>query len=130
MIYKVTLNGKIYEVDVEQGEATLLSEYEASLPEIVPAKQEVATPAIQEQKVVSVASSGASDKAMKAPLPGVINAVKVSVGQTVKKGDVLIILEAMKMENEITAETNGKVSKIFVQKGATVETGAPLVEIV
>ena len=67
---------------------------------------------------------------MKAPLPGVINAVKVTVGQTVKKGDVLIILEAMKMENEITAETNGKVSKIFVQKGATVETGAPLVEIV
>jgi len=130
MIYKVTLNGKIYEVDVEQGEATLLSEYEASLPEIVPAKQEVATPATQEQKVVSVASSGVSDKAMKAPLPGVINAVKVSVGQTVKKGDVLIILEAMKMENEITAETNGKVSKIFVQKGATVETGAPLVEIV
>lgn len=130
MIYKVTLNGKIYEVDVEQGEATLLSEYEASLPEIVPAKQEVATPATQEQKVVSAASSGASDKAMKAPLPGVINAVKVSVGQTVKKGDVLIILEAMKMENEITAETNGKVSKIFVQKGATVETGAPLVEIV
>ncbi len=129
MIYKVTLNGKIYEVDVEQGEATLLSEYEASLPEVAPAKQDVA-PATQEQKVAPAVSSGASDKAMKAPLPGVINAVKVTVGQTVKKGDVLIILEAMKMENEITAETNGKVSKIFVQKGATVETGAPLVEIV
>lgn len=129
MIYKVTLNGKIYEVDVEQGEATLLSEYEASLPEVAPAKQDV-TPATQEQKAAPAVSSGASDKAMKAPLPGVINAVKVTVGQTVKKGDVLIILEAMKMENEITAETNGKVSKIFVQKGATVETGAPLVEIV
>ena len=129
MIYKVTLNGKIYEVDVEQGEATLLSEYEASLPEVAPTKQDVA-PATQEQKVAPAVSSGASDKAMKAPLPGVINAVKVTVGQTVKKGDVLIILEAMKMENEITAETNGKVSKIFVQKGATVETGAPLVEIV
>lgn len=129
MIYKVTLNGKIYEVDVEQGEATLLSEYEASLPEVAPAKQDV-VPATQEQKAAPAVSSGASDKAMKAPLPGVINAVKVTVGQTVKKGDVLIILEAMKMENEITAETNGKVSKIFVQKGATVETGAPLVEIV
>lgn len=129
MIYKVTLNGKIYEVDVEQGEATLLSEYEASLPEVAPAKQDV-SPATQEQKAAPAVSSGASDKAMKAPLPGVINAVKVTVGQTVKKGDVLIILEAMKMENEITAETNGKVSKIFVQKGATVETGAPLVEIV
>lgn len=129
MIYKVTLNGKIYEVDVEQGEATLLSEYEASLPEVAPAKQDV-VPATQEQKAAPAVSSGASDRAMKAPLPGVINAVKVTVGQTVKKGDVLIILEAMKMENEITAETNGKVSKIFVQKGATVETGAPLVEIV
>lgn len=129
MIYKVTLNGKIYEVDVEQGEATLLSEYEASLPEVAPAKQDV-VPVTQEQKAAPAVSSGASDKAMKAPLPGVINAVKVTVGQTVKKGDVLIILEAMKMENEITAETNGKVSKIFVQKGATVETGAPLVEIV
>lgn len=129
MIYKVTLNGKIYEVDVEQGEATLLSEYEASLPEVAPAKQDV-VPATQEQKAAPAVSSGASDKAMKAPLPGIINAVKVTVGQTVKKGDVLIILEAMKMENEITAETNGKVSKIFVQKGATVETGAPLVEIV
>ena len=129
MIYKVTLNGKIYEVDVEQGEATLLSEYEASLPEVSPAKQDVA-PATQEQKAAPAVGSGASDKAMKAPLPGVINAVKVTVGQTVKKGDVLIILEAMKMENEITAETNGKVSKIFVQKGATVETGAPLVETV
>lgn len=129
MIYKVTLNGKIYEVDVEQSEATLLSEYEASLPEVAPAKQDV-TPATQEQKAAPAVASGASDKAMKAPLPGVINAVKVTVGQTVKKGDVLIILEAMKMENEITAETNGKVSKIFVQKGATVETGAPLVEIV
>ena len=129
MIYKVTLNGKIYEVDVEQGEATLLSEYEASLPEVAPAKQDV-VPSRQEQKAAPAVSSGASDKAMKAPLPGVINAVKVTVGQTVKKGDVLIILEAMKMENEITAETNGKVSKIFVQKGATVETGAPLVEIV
>lgn len=129
MIYKVTLNGKIYEVDVEQGEATLLSEYEASLPEVAPAKQDV-VPSTQEQKAAPAVSSGASDKAMKAPLPGVINAVKVTVGQTVKKGDVLIILEAMKMENEITAETNGKVSKIFVQKGATVETGALLVEIV
>ena len=55
MIYKVTLNGKIYEVDVEQGEATLLSEYEASLPEVAPAKQDVA-PATQEQKVAPAVS--------------------------------------------------------------------------
>ena len=62
-------------------------------------------------------------------MPGNINAVKVSGGQAVKKGDVLIILEAMKMENEIVAPKDGKVGQIFVQKGATVDTGAPLVEV-
>lgn len=128
MIYKITLNGKVFEVEVEQGEATLLSEYEANLPQ---ANSAPATPSSEPKAAQSVsAPSGASDKAVKAPLPGVINAVKVSEGQAVKKGDVLVILEAMKMENEIVAETNGKISKIFVQKGATVETGAPLVEIV
>ena len=128
MIYKVTLNGKVFEVEVEQGEATLLAEYEANLPQTSSAP-ETSSPA-ETKAAVASAPSGASDKAVKAPLPGVINAVKVTVGQSVKKGDVLLILEAMKMENEITAETNGKVSKVFVQKGATVETGAPLVEIV
>ena len=66
---------------------------------------------------------------MVAPMPGNINAVKVTAGQQVKKGDVLIILEAMKMENEIYAEKDGKIGQVFVQKGATVETGTPLVEL-
>ena len=62
-------------------------------------------------------------------MPGNINAVKVATGQAVRKGDVLIILEAMKMENEIVAPKDGKVGQVFVQKGASVQTGAPLVEV-
>lgn len=62
-------------------------------------------------------------------MPGTINAVKVTSGQQVKKGDVLFILEAMKMENEIYADKDGKVGQVFVQKGASVNTGAPLCEL-
>ena len=62
-------------------------------------------------------------------MPGNINAVKVTSGQQVKKGDVLVVLEAMKMENDIFAEKDGKIGQVFVQKGATVQTGSPLVEL-
>ena len=135
MIYKVTLNGKIYEVEVEKGEAVLQAEYEAALPTVsvaAPAGNAAAVP----QSAVAVApapaaapTGGASAAAITAPMPGNINAVMVTSGQAVKEGDVLIILEAMKMENEITAPKAGKIGQIFVQKGATVETGAPLVEV-
>ena len=126
MIYKVTLNGKIYEVDVEKGEAIIQKEYEAAAPVATP----VAAPAPAAQAAPAAAPAPAgSGNAVKSPLPGTINAVKVQVGQTVKKGDVLFILEAMKMENDIPADRDGKVVNILVQKGATVETGAPLCEI-
>ena len=128
MIYKVTLNGKIYEVEVEKGEAVIQSEYDAALPQAAPATaapvQAAAAPAPQSAPAAP-ASAGANT--VVAPMPGNINAVKVTAGQQVKKGDVLIILEAMKMENEIYAEKDGKIGQVFVQKGATVETGTPLV---
>lgn len=130
MIYKVTLNGKIYEVEVEKGEAVIQSEYDAALPQAAPATaapvQAAADPAPQSAPAAP-ASVGANT--VVAPMPGNINAVKVTAGQQVKKGDVLIILEAMKMENEIYAEKDGKIGQVFVQKGATVETGTPLVEL-
>ncbi len=130
MIYKVTLNGKIYEVEVEKGEAVIQSEYDAALPQAAPATaapvQAAAAPAPQSAPAAP-ASAGANT--VVAPMPGNINAVKVTAGQQVKKGDVLIILEAMKMENEIYAEKDGKIGQVFVQKGATVETGTPLVEL-
>lgn len=130
MIYKVTLNGKIYEVEVEKGEAVIQSEYDAALPQSASVAAPVAQAPVQAaapQQAAPVAAAGAN--AIVAPMPGTINAIKVTSGQQVKKGDVLIILEAMKMENEIYADKDGKVGQVFVQKGASVQTGAPLVEI-
>lgn len=130
MIYKVTLNGKIFEVEVEKGEAVIQAEYEAALPQSAPAVAETSAPT---QTVASAAPAAAPQSAgansVTAPMPGTINAVKVTSGQQVKKGDVLFILEAMKMENEIYADKDGKVGQIFVQKGASVNTGAPLCDL-
>ena len=129
MIYKVTLNGKIYEVEVEKGEAVIQAEYEAALPQATPvaATQEVVAAPTAAPAAPAPASAGANS--VTAPMPGTINAVKVTSGQQVKKGDVLFILEAMKMENEIYADKDGKVGQVFVQKGASVNTGAPLCEL-
>lgn len=128
MIYKVTLNGKIYEVDVEKGEAIIQKEYEASVPVATPVV--ASAPVVQSAPAAPVAQATAgSANAVKSPLPGTINAVKVQVGQTVKKGDVLFILEAMKMENDVPADRDGKITNIYVQKGATVETGTALCDI-
>ena len=130
MIYKVTLNGKIYEVEVEKGEAVIQSEYEAALPQSAPAAVTVAQAPVQTAAPAQSAPvAAASANAIVAPMPGTINAVKVTSGQQVKKGDVLVILEAMKMENEIYADKVGKVGQVFVQKGASVQTGTALVEI-
>lgn len=132
MIYKVTLNGKIYEVEVEKGEAVIQAEYEAALPQATPvaATQEVvAAPTAAPAAPAAPAPASAGANSVTAPMPGTINAVKVTSGQQVKKGDVLFILEAMKMENEIYADKDGKVGQVFVQKGASVSTGAPLCEL-
>ena len=130
MIYKVTLNGKIYEVDVEKGEAVIQAEYEAALPQSAPAvAAPVAQPVAPTAAPAAAPAASAGANAVVAPMPGNINAVKVTSGQQVKKGDVLVVLEAMKMENEIYAERDGKIGQVFVQKGATVETGTPLVEL-
>lgn len=130
MIYKVTLNGKIYEVEVEKGEAVIQAEYEAALPQSAPAVAETSAPT---QTVASAAPAAAPQSAgansVTAPMPGTINAVKVTSGQQVKRGDVLFILEAMKMENEIYADKDGKIGQVFVQKGASVNTGAPLCDL-
>jgi len=129
MIYRVSLNGKVYEVEVEHGEAMIKSEFEvaAPTPQAAPA-QSAPQPTPAPQAAAPSAPSGSVD-AVVAPMPGNINAVKVATGQAVKKGDVLIILEAMKMENEIVAPKDGKVGQVFVQKGVSVQTGAPLVEV-
>ena len=125
MKYRIKLNDKVYEVEVEKGEAQLLKEYDAvSAPTAAPAP--VASAAAP---VAAPAAPAASGNAVPAPLPGTVVDVKVSVGQTVKRGDVVMLIEAMKMENEISAPTDGKIVSILVQKGSKVEQGTPIFEI-
>ena len=132
MIYKVTLNGKIYEVEVEKGEAMVKAEYEAALPTAAPATPvapAAPVPAATAAPAAPAPAAQAGANTVPSPLPGNINAVNFSVGQAVKAGDVVIILEAMKMENEIVAPKAGTLTKLHVQKGAVVNTGDPLFDV-
>lgn len=127
MKYKVRLNKKIFEVEVEKGEAILLDEYEAVAPVAAPSAPVVASAPAAAQ--TAAAPSKASASAVASPLPGVVMDIKISVGQTVKKGDVVMLIEAMKMENEINASKDGTITNIYVAKGAKVEQGSPLYDL-
>ena len=128
MKYKVRLNKKIYEVEVEKGEAILLDEFEAVAPAAAPATP-VAVNTAAPVAAQAPVGTAASASAVKSPLPGTVLDVKVSVGQTVKKGDVVMLIEAMKMENEINASKDGKITNVYVAKGAKVEQGSPLFDL-
>ena len=125
MKYKVTLNNRIYEVEVEMGQAMLIDEYDA----VAPAAPAPAAPAVVSAASAAPAAALASGEVVKSPMPGNILKINVAPGQKVEEGDVLIVLEAMKMENEIVATKSGTVAQVAVSKGAVVETGAPLVVI-
>ena len=130
MKYKVTLNGRTYEVEVEAGKAMLLDEYEAIVPAAAPVAAPVAAPAPAAAPAAAPAPAAAAPvagEAVTAPMPGNILKVNVTAGQAVKEGDVLVVLEAMKMENEILAPKACTVKQVLVSKGSTVDTGATLV---
>ena len=110
MKYVVTLNGKNYDVEVTEQEAVLLSVSDA-------VAAPVAAPA-------PVAGEGTK---VPSPMPGTILSVNVSVGQAVKSGEVLLVLKAMKMENDIVAPCDGTVKQLLVSKGSTVNTDDVLV---
>ena len=110
--YKVTVNGTAYEITLEAIDAADVK----------------AAPAPAAAPTAPVAAAPAGGESVNAPMPGNILDIKVANGSAVKKGDVLIILEAMKMENEIVAPCDGTVN-IVVTKGASVETGAVLCTI-
>ncbi len=125
MKYKVTLNGRTYEVEVEAGKAMLLDEYEAFTPAPpAPAAAPAAAPAPAVPAAPAVTAAG---ETVASPMPGTVLRVEVTQGAAVKSGQLLLVLEAMKMENEILAPHDGTVAQIVAQKGATVETGSPLI---
>ena len=131
MKYKVTLNGRTYEIEVEAGKAMCLDEYEAIAPAAsaaapVAAAEPAAAPAAP-AAAPAAAPVVAGGEAVNAPMPGTILKVNVQPGQAVKAGEVLVVLEAMKMENEIMAPKAGTVAQVLVSKGSNVDTGAPMV---
>lgn len=138
--FKVTVDGQIYTVNVEEiktDSSPVIAEKVADSPVEKP------DPVIQTQTTAAAAPSAAKPKAepsapkqaqggsmsIKAPMPGSVLEVKVKEGDTVKEGDVLLVLEAMKMENELTASQAGTVTQIFIKKGDTVNSGDPLITL-
>ena len=115
--YNVTVNGTKYEVTLEAVDASEVKASPAApaAPAVAPAPAPVSAPA-----------ANANGETVTRPMPGTILSVNVSNGSAVKKGDVLLILEAMKMENEILAPCDGTVASVNVTKGSSVETGAVL----
>ncbi len=133
MKYNVTLNGKIYEVDVTESDAVVTGISQVPVGTVVapapvaPVAAPIAAPAPVAAPEAPAAAPAATPVAadgtqVKAPMPGTILAVKKNVGDAVKAGDVIVVLEAMKMENDIVAPCDGTVKSINAPKGSTVNT--------
>ncbi|MCK5763403.1 MAG: biotin/lipoyl-binding protein [Clostridiales bacterium] len=113
--YNIVVNGNTYEVEVEEVGGVVSA---APVAKAAPAP-----------KAAPVAAPAAGEQAVTAPMPGTVLDVKVNVGDTVSNGDVLLILEAMKMENEIMAPADGKIVSINAANGASVNSGDVLIVI-
>ena len=113
--YTITVNGNVYDVTAEEGAAGAAT----SAPK-------AAAPKAAAPKAAPKAAAGQGSVKVNSPMPGKILSVKASVGQAVKKGEVLMILEAMKMENEVVAPEDGTVASIDVAAGDSVEAGVVL----
>lgn len=123
--YRVTVNGTVYDVMVEEVDQVSVpaAPIAAAVPE--PPAQVV----LQSSEPIAAASLSAGSVVVEAPMPGKILGIKVAPGQPVKSGDVLVVLEAMKMENEVVSPSDGIVAGLGIKEGATVETGDILVTL-
>ena len=120
--YTITVNGNVYNVTVEEGTTAGVVQAPAAAPKAAPAAPKAAPAAPK-----AAAPAGAQGSVVvTAPMPGKILAVKANAGQAVKKGDVIMVLEAMKMENDIVAPQDGTVASINAAAGDAVEAGATL----
>ncbi|SFH64022.1 biotin/lipoyl-containing protein [Pisciglobus halotolerans] len=119
--YEITVNEKVYQVSVEEIDANSFKAHQQTSSTVTPEE-----PPMQQKTAASTASSGTL---VTAPMPGNIIKVSVQVGEAVKAGQVLCVLEAMKMENEIVAPEDGTISEVNISKGASVEAGDTLVKL-
>lgn len=130
MKYNVTLNGKIYEVDVTESDAVVTGVSQVPVGAVVAPAPVVAAPVAAPAEAPAEAPAAPAAPApvstdgtqVKAPMPGTILSVKKNVGDAVKAGDVIVVLEAMKMENDIVAPCDGTIKSINAPKGTTVNT--------
>lgn len=129
---KVTVNGTVYDVQVEEvgasetpaASASALAPAFSAPQKSAPAAAPAPAPAAREPK-----KADAGSETIESPMPGTIVGVNVADGQNVKKGDTLVVLEAMKMENEIMAPRDAEVAAVLVAKGDSVQAGTPLVSL-
>lgn len=137
--YKITINGNLYEVEINSLTDTqanvcvngkpygvgIEKEGMRAISGKAPAPKQTVMQSEQPRPVEETISAG--ELAIKSPLPGTILSIAVTAGQSVKRGDKLLVLEAMKMENDILAEKDGTVAKVLVDRGATVQEGQTLI---
>ena len=131
--YTITVNGNVYDVTVEEGTGSAAPAAKAAAPKAAPkAAAKAAAPKAAAPKAAPKAAAPAGAQGavkVNAPMPGKILKVNVNAGAAVKKGDVLLVLEAMKMENEICAPQDGTVATVECAAGDSVESGKVLVSM-
>ena len=129
MKYEISLNGRTYEVEVEVAEPMTVGEFSKYAPAAAPVAAPVAVSGAAPAAAPAAPAVTGAGECVSAPMPGNILKVNVNVGDKVSEGQVLVILEAMKMENEIMAPCAGTVTQVLISKGSTVDTGAAMVVI-
>ena len=127
--FKYTIDGKEYKVEIGEINAENVAEVSVNGEQYAVQMEQPAEPEKKKVELGKPAVAINSSAAVKAPLPGTITSVEVTVGQEVKAGDTVVVLEAMKMQNNIEAEKDGKVTAIAVKVGQAVLEDDPLVVI-